>query len=98
MTWNGESVKSLRLRMGWSQSDLARRLNCDSNIVVNWENGKEVPAGVLAEELDIFLKQADSSADEVSNYALAEFFLEESELQQCELKTVEERFVDTGKS
>lgn len=92
MTWSGEGVKSLRLRMGWSPSDLARRLNCDASVILNWENGSSIPEGKLADELDIFLKQAETSADEISNYALAEYFLEESELQQCEVKTVKERF------
>jgi ribosome-binding protein aMBF1 (putative translation factor) len=94
MVWNSDKIKSLRLRLGWSSSDLARRLNCESAIIYAYEAGKENPSGAVEAELNLLLKQADSAADEVSNQALAEAFLEETEQIQCELTSVKDRFVN----
>ena len=33
MVWNADRIKHLRLRMGWSQSDLARHLDCEPDQV-----------------------------------------------------------------
>lgn len=74
MNWDSDKIKSLRLRLGWSPSDLARRLNCESCIVAGWEKGSEPLEAVFSQELDILLKQADSTADEVTGQALAEVF------------------------
>jgi transcriptional regulator with XRE-family HTH domain len=46
MTWNGTKVRELRLRIGWSQAELARQLGCDINLLRDWEfDEAEVPFG-----------------------------------------------------
>jgi DNA-binding transcriptional regulator YiaG len=38
-TWNPEHIVTLRRRLGWSKSDLARRLHCETTEVEAWEEG-----------------------------------------------------------
>jgi len=40
----GERTHNLRLALGWSQVDLARRLNVSKQTVSNWENGNIQPS------------------------------------------------------
>jgi ribosome-binding protein aMBF1 (putative translation factor) len=94
MVWDSDKIKSLRLRLGWSSADLARRLSCESVIVTSWEQGVVAPNENQEEELNLLLKQADSSADEVSSQVLAEIFLEETNEGQCDLHKAKARFVE----
>ena len=40
----GENIKDLRSALGWSQVDLARKLNITKQTVSNWENGNIQPS------------------------------------------------------
>lgn len=39
----GKSIKALRERERWSQSDFARKLEVHKNLAYRWENGLSVP-------------------------------------------------------
>ena len=45
------SLKELRLKRGWTQEDLAKRLNVSKNAVANWEQGVRVPKLDKLEEI-----------------------------------------------
>lgn len=40
----GENIKSLRSALGWSQVDLAKKLNITKQTVSNWENENIQPS------------------------------------------------------
>lgn len=53
----GKTIKSLRSERGWTQDELARRLNCSKQIISNYENGKRQPSyemlGALADVFNV---------------------------------------------
>jgi DNA-binding transcriptional regulator YiaG len=53
-----ERVKALRCRMGWCQSDLARRLGVSSDQVKDWELGQTQPSSEYLLVLDDLFHQA----------------------------------------
>ena len=46
-----EIIKTLRLARGWTQADLARRLNITRNGVNSWEQGLSMPSPAFLVEL-----------------------------------------------
>ncbi len=46
-----EKIKSLRTARGWSQAELARRLNITRNGVNSWEQGLSTPSPAFLVEL-----------------------------------------------
>jgi transcriptional regulator with XRE-family HTH domain len=92
MTWDAEKIRGLRLRMGWSQTDLARRLQTESKTVIEWEIGLVEPAVEFTQELDLLFKQADSSADQLSCDSLCEIEFEESDATQIDTTSIRRKF------
>lgn len=64
MIWTKTEIKTLRLRLGWTQSDLARRLQISTLAVDFWELGSNIPDQSLQRELEFLLKQASFCSDE----------------------------------
>lgn len=49
-----------RVMRGWSQADLARRVGCDSKIVVRWETGRSLPSPRFRQRLfELFNKNGE---------------------------------------
>lgn len=56
----GSQIKELRLAFGWSQVELARRLNISKQTVSNWENDNIQPSvEMLVRVADTFGVSAD---------------------------------------
>lgn len=53
MDWTPETIKTLRLRLGWSAADFGRHLGVKAQTVMTWESSSTS----LAEFLDFELKQ-----------------------------------------
>lgn len=85
MEWNKDSIRNLRLRLGWTQSDLARRLHLSSNMVANWEEGQDVPEFGNLQELELILHQADECCGEVSSAPVAEKICDQTCLNQIKM-------------
>jgi putative transcriptional regulator len=49
---NGEQIKALRKRLGWSQERLAREVKASWGTVNRWENGKSRPSQMAVELLE----------------------------------------------
>lgn len=84
------NVKSLRLRLGWTQADLARRLNCASYEVESWETGQSIPNSQISSQLELLLSQADACAFEMQSAPKAESFCEKQRLGQIDIHIVED--------
>lgn len=96
MNWNSESIKLLRLRLGFCASDLARRLHCESSEVYGWEHGFSSPMGYQLQQLDLLQKQAEAVAEEVSANPLADHLLETDDLGQIHVDEVRTRFSENN--
>ena len=96
MNWNSETIKELRLRLGFCASDLARRLHCESADVQEWEQGFSSPIGYQLQQLDLLQKQAEAVANEVSVTPLADQLLEADDLGQIHVDEVRTRFSENN--
>ncbi|UXR64701.1 XRE family transcriptional regulator [Bdellovibrio bacteriovorus] len=88
LDWNKESLHDLRLRLGWSRSDLARRLHCSSEDVEALETGHRSIEGALKGQLEILRRQAEACCDEVMCMPAAEAELDKTALEQIDFARV----------
>lgn len=91
MAWTKEQIKSLRLRMGWEQADLARRLNCHTQIVIQWEQGELDLEEKYTSTLEMLNTQAESNAIEVSSAPMMEIILEDTHTNQISISEVHDK-------
>ncbi len=92
--WDGIRIRGLRLRMGWSRSDLARRLSVKSEQVSQWEMDLESPSEYSEAILEMLFNLADSTAEEVACVSLSENFFSEGDLLQVDRITIRRKFLD----
>ena len=85
-----KQIRTLRLRLGWTQSDLARRLECDAKLVELLEAGHENAAVDLVHKLELIAHQADLCGDEIQCMPAAETFCDQEHLGQVSLNKVRE--------
>ncbi|MEK2644416.1 helix-turn-helix domain-containing protein [Bdellovibrio sp. BCCA] len=88
LDWNKEALRALRLRMGWSRSDLARRLHCSSEEVDSWEEGISNIEANIKNELELILRQAEECCDEVMYTPAAENECAKQALAQIDFSRV----------
>ncbi len=82
LNWTSNRIHSLRLRLGWSCSDLARRLNCSSLEVLKWEQKELIPEEKYFSLLEFMEIQAEEVSNEMQICPLAESILESSSQDQ----------------
>ena len=85
--WNRESLRSLRLRLGWSKSDLARRLGCCSQDIDEWEAGRSMDSDTRS-NLEMLYLQAETVCDDVKYMPAAENECDRKALDQIEFSRV----------
>lgn len=88
--WQQQQIRLLRMRLGWTQSDLARRLQCDAKVVESLEAGNESAAVELVHKLELIAHQADLCGNEIQCMPAAETFCDQEQLGQVELNKVRE--------
>lgn len=88
--WKQQQIRILRLRLGWTQGDLARRLECNPKLVELLEMGLESAATDLVHKLELIAHQADLCGDEIQCMPAAETFCDQEHLGQVELNKVRE--------
>ncbi len=86
--WTKESIRSLRLRLGWSRSDLARRMKCSTEEIDLLEEGAKSANTKERGELELILHQAESCSDEVKYAPACEDELNRSALSQIDFTQV----------
>ena len=84
------NIKSLRLRLGWTQADLARRLNCQSSEVQSWETGQAIPNAEVTSRLELLVSHAETCAQELQSVPKAENFCERRRLGQIDIYCIED--------
>lgn len=88
LEWNRESLRALRLRLGWSKSDMARRLKCTLTEVDSWEDGSQAVEIQMKGELEIMYRQCQECSDEVKYSPVSEMALDKNALEQIEFARV----------
>lgn len=76
MEWTKERIRELRLRMGWSQSDLARHTNTETGTIYQMEQGQASVITQIKPELDLLWHQAESLSQELRMMSQVERFLD----------------------
>lgn len=79
------NVKSLRLRLGWTQSDLSRRLGCQVSEVSGWEMGLNTPSAECTGSLELLFSQAETCAWETQSSPRAELFCDRKHIGQISI-------------
>jgi ribosome-binding protein aMBF1 (putative translation factor) len=74
--------------MGWSQSDLARRLQTDCEIVKAWELGQQTPDFKTSQSLGLLFQQAEVTALDILNSVQAEVHMDQFSLEIVNIKDV----------
>lgn len=80
--WNKDTIRALRLRLGWCRYDMARRLQCSSADIESWEEGMRDIEVSFVGQLELLLRQAEACSDEVKYMPAAE--------KQCETNAYEQ--------
>jgi DNA-binding XRE family transcriptional regulator len=72
--------------MGWSQSDLARRLQLDSANIIQWELGASAPDSRTCQALSHLFQQAEMASLEMVSHLEAEVFMDEKHLESVDIR------------
>ncbi len=88
MTWSADKIRHLRMRLGWSHADLARRLVVPSLSIQNWEKGVELPLQQHIQQLEFIEKEADEQAEVLAQESLAEKLMSENAQDQIDHATL----------
>lgn len=86
--WKQEQIRLLRLRLGWTQSDLARRLECETKLIESLEMGSQFAAVEIVHKLELIAHQADLCGDEIQCLPAAENMCDQEHLGQVDLNKV----------
>lgn len=73
---------TLKRRMGWTSSDLARRLNIDCREIEILEKGEAPKNQDLLTRIEFLFRQADLCCEEVKRSPRAESLMDDAELEQ----------------
>lgn len=99
MTWTSDKIKVLRCRLGWTQAELARKLNCDSKLIRRWESSSSQDLQSIDLHIDSLIlleKQAESASEQVFRSPLAETILDETRAVQVDSDAVKRRFYENN--
>lgn len=89
--WTGRELKNLRRRMGWSQADVARRLNCEASLIAAWEKEEVYPHRTHERMLELLARHTESSNRDMESHAIADSELERQGLTQIDWAEIEGR-------
>lgn len=82
MSWNSDEIRQLRHRLGWSQAELARRLNLDFATMTSIESGiANLPTELRSNMVRIF-HEAEASAEQMIRRPIAEAMMRDRGLSQ----------------
>lgn len=90
--WSKENIRSLRLRLGWSKSELAHHLQCAPAQVDQWENQNSSLAPAISSALEMILRQAEACSEEVQFTPAAENQCDKKALEQIDFSLVKAEF------
>lgn len=93
MDFKSENVRQIRLRMGWSQSDLARRLQTEVQTIVGIEEGHTNISDDLKSHFVFLLQQAEIISEQIQCIPLAEQMLDNGDLPQIFQSEIQDKLI-----
>ena len=93
MKSNSVDLRGLRLRMGWTSSDLARRLGVTFTEVMNWEKNNVIPEERHV-HIEFLLRQADLCCDELHTAPVVESYLDQTNCDQIHVDRVKDSILN----
>ncbi|MCB0414093.1 MAG: helix-turn-helix transcriptional regulator [Bdellovibrionales bacterium] len=80
--WSGAKIKELRLSLGWSVAELARRLSCSTDLICEWERSDSQPDQEMKVQLNSLQMIVEKNRELVSKRVQAEFLMVQEGLDQ----------------
>lgn len=80
--WTADRIRSLRLRLGWSAADFARRFGCLSNLIMDWEKGAQRPSSDDCLQLHKLSLHVELYSEQMQRAPLAEEVLRTGGFEQ----------------
>lgn len=75
-------IRQLRYRMGWTQSEMARTVGCEIELIAAWEQGAAQPAREHETTLVRFMQNAQANAEKLQRLPAAEDLMTRRNLSQ----------------
>ncbi len=72
MKFNGQDIRTLRQRLGWSLAEMGRRMGCSSQLIQDWELEAQRPDGDALNHLCFLLNHVESASDQVAQAPIVE--------------------------
>lgn len=72
MKFNGQEIRILRQRLGWSMAEMGRRMGCKATLIEQWETEKQIPDADAMNQLCYLRDHVDSASEHVAQKPLAE--------------------------
>ena len=82
MKWTSEKITELRLQLGWSVADFARRFGVKSETVSGWESGEKSPTPDDCRQLEFLSFQNLNYNESLRAQAQAEALISENNYEQ----------------
>ena len=80
---NHLEFRQLRLRLGWSLAEMARRMGCHQSIILKWESNHLTPDPEVVRHYESLLALVDEQAERTRQMPIAESLLKDEHLSQC---------------
>lgn len=90
MVWSSDKIRSLRLSLGWSRAEFARRTGTTRMMVHDWEHSKTCPHAQSIEFLDQLLGENEIHNHKVRLAPLIEQRLVRFRLAQLDFRAFED--------
>lgn len=82
MRWGPSEIRELRLRLGWSAAEMARRLGCSVHLVLTWEAGQNRPDVEVHRQFAFLQSWVEENSARITQSPLAEVVLSREHLAQ----------------
>ncbi len=84
-TWTGPLIRHMRLRLGWSKSELGRRLGLTLSQITKMEKGQLSIDSELINQLDHLKRHSDEICRQNRNRPLFDRVMQENNFHQADL-------------
>jgi transcriptional regulator with XRE-family HTH domain len=82
MSFSGHDIRTLRQRLGWSQTEMARRLGCDTGLLRKWESDGTPLDQESLNRLRYLRNHAESNSEKIAQKPHVEKEMEERRMAQ----------------
>lgn len=82
MIWKAEKIKELRLRLGWSKAEFARRFGGTVDLISAWESGEHTPTTDDIDQFETLSMQISEYSNELKISSLCRQNMKENALNQ----------------